>query len=72
MRVHRQRALPVAQRIVDEWLHGGFEGPEDVYPSLAREIAIALARRDAEIARLRVELDARSAGELPKGAANCP
>jgi hypothetical protein len=52
-RAYRQRALPVAERIIADWLAGVLDDPEDVYPALARRIATALARRDAEIDRRR-------------------
>lgn len=58
MRAHRERTLQEAKRIVHGWLTGGFEEPEDVYPTLIRRVAIVLARRDAEIARLRERLHA--------------
>jgi hypothetical protein len=52
-RAHRQQALVAATRIITEWLSSDLDDPDMVYPELARRIAVALARRDAEIARLR-------------------
>lgn len=45
--------MTIAHRLVAEWLASDLDDPEQVYPELERRIATALARRDAEIARLR-------------------
>ena len=55
-RVYRDRALAVATGIIREWLASDLDDPDQVYPELARRIAVVLARRDAEIARLRAGL----------------
>lgn len=52
LRAYRTRALPTAERIIAEWLSSELDDPDEVYPELARRIAVALARRDAEIDRL--------------------